>query len=138
VPVPIKPTDLFEHELDNNPKLNKGAVDKPLMNVEFGDETVLVDFEGGETRFTRTETRDEKTKTVLVEDSSAVEMLMTRPDGKVIALNSATDGATGEKVPPRAKERETRAQAFIKRIEDLRKSGKEPYDPLKGGPMPPK
>jgi hypothetical protein len=91
VPVPIKPPDLFVHELDDNPRGGRGE-GKYLMQVEFGDESVLVDFEGGEL--------------------AAVELLIMRPDGKMIARNSADDRED--------RERTSRSKAFTARIEKLR------------------
>jgi len=120
VPVPVKPTDLLEHELD--PNLKQRNI---LQSVEFGDETLLVDFEGGQESYTRTEGSDETAKKVTVTDQCAIELLMMRPDGKMIARNSLTD--------EKDKEREERAKAFTARIENLRGRGsKTETDPLKG------
>jgi hypothetical protein len=128
VPVPIKKPDLFEHELDNNPKPQRGQ-DKILMPVDFGDETLLVDFEGGDQRYDKTESNGEKVKTVSVFDPTPVELLMMRPDGKMIARNSLVDMNDSK--------RSKRAEAFTARIEKLR--GHEPKteaDPLKATKQP--
>ncbi|MBI1915637.1 MAG: hypothetical protein HYS12_13030 [Planctomycetes bacterium] len=132
VPVPIKPTDLLEHELDSITKATRSQ-DKTLMPVDFGDETLLVDFEGGQEGYTKTEGSDETAKSVPVTDQCAVELLMMRPDGKMIARNSLTDSDTENS--PLAKERVKRAEAFTARIEKLRGRGpKTENDPLKGNP----
>jgi hypothetical protein len=126
VPVPIKPTDLLEHELGTNPKPQRG-LNSHLMTVEFGDETLLVDFEGGEQRYNKTEGSGETAKTELVLAQSPVEVLMMRPDGKMIARNSLTDGSDPE--------REERSKAFTARIDKLRgRVSKTDVDPLTGKP----
>ena len=133
VPVPVKPPNLLEHDLATNPKPSR-IQDKTLMSVPFGDETLLVDFEGGRETYTistKPADSDEPSKKVTVTDECAVELLMMRPDGKMIARNSVTDGDTeNSKI---AKERVKRAEAFTERIQKLRGQGpKTETDPLKG------
>src|SRR5262249_39051950 len=84
---------------------------KTLMPVEFGDETVLVDFAGGEQRYDKTIGEGEAAKTEIVRDEAPIELLMMRPDGKVIAHNTLTDG--------KDEVRKEREEAFVDRIRAL-------------------
>lgn len=78
------------------------------VSVNFGEEnsdtqTILVDFEGGK------ETIGGEAK---LSDTSAIEVLMLSPDGKLRARNSAEDAADEKRVE--------RREEVQKRIEDLR------------------
>ncbi|HKB35650.1 MAG TPA: hypothetical protein VKD72_04300, partial [Gemmataceae bacterium] len=130
VPVPVKPLDAFEHELDVKPKPQRNQ-DKHLMDVAFGDTSVLVDFEGGKVAEVVLREgidplggggRRVRLKET-VRDESAVELLIMRPDGKMIARNTTHD--TDDK------ERSERATRFTKRIQDLKNpgAGRDPFGP---------
>ncbi|MBI1914028.1 MAG: protein kinase [Planctomycetes bacterium] len=126
--VPVKPLDASGHDLDTNPKAKLGK-DKHLMSVDFGDKSLLIDFDGGQQRYNKTEGSGATMRTEVVSDRSAVELLIMRPDGKMIARNTADDGED--------KERSARVQVFLERIEKLRYSGRgkpgfpgSPFDKL--------
>ena len=81
------------------------------MHVEFGDESVLVDFEGGQVRYKMRQGSGENARIVALREDSAVQLLIMRPDGTMIARNSADD--------ENDRERRSRAEAFVDRIERL-------------------
>src|SRR5262249_34846073 len=111
VPVPVKSLDASAHELDTNPR-PRLREDKHLMPVAFGDESILVDFEGGLVTHTR-EIRDGETiRKESLRDECAVELLIMRPDGKMIAHNTVHDGKNEERI--------LHSQAFLERIDKLR------------------
>ena len=72
--------------------------------VNFGTKSVLVDFEGGSVRNTIAGKR--------VEETSATELLILRPDGKLIIRNSAVDMAD-----PKRKTRNDEWSTWIDRVE---------------------
>ena len=92
----------------------------PQIPLTFGDDSVLVDFEGEKERgrYTRTEMEGGKPRTVYVVDRVATEVLIQRPDGKLIARNTARDAADTV--------RENRYEDYLKRIEEARNGRKGP------------
>jgi hypothetical protein len=112
--VPVKPLDVFVYELDTRPKAKFGK-DRHLMSVAFGDESLLIDFGGGKTQYTSWDGFASPPTSKQVWDESPLELLIMRPDGKMIARKAAADTAD--------KERNARAQAFFDRIENLRRPG---------------
>jgi hypothetical protein len=95
--------------------MQKFLVDKAAL--PFGDETILVDFEGGRTLYTRdavkAEKEGDKPRVVTLVDEAATEVLMMQPDGRVSARNSATDAADPQ--------RQTRHTAFTDRLIKVKK-----------------
>ncbi len=90
VEVPVKPLDQADFILANDPA-NRNPREKHLINVPFGDDSVLVDFEGGDMVYRKTIKIGEKTTTKNLADKAATEVLILSPDGKLIAHNSVAD-----------------------------------------------
>lgn len=94
--------------------------------VNFRTQSVLVDFDGGRVK---TRVNDKE-----VLDDAATELLILRPDGKMLVRNSATDGADAQRA-----ERTTKWDEWLKRVRD-RKGGPgggaapKPGDPDYGRP----
>jgi hypothetical protein len=94
--VAIKPKESTEYELDSRAisVFNK-TYNSHWMNVPLGDDSVLVDFEGGDKK-------------------GPQELLIFTPDGRLIARNSAQD--------THDEQRKARYEAWKKRIEELEKA----------------
>jgi hypothetical protein len=115
-PIPIKPLESISLELDEK---------NPL---DFGDETVLVDFEGGKTLYDRTAGEGEKAKREFVNDTAATELLMMTPEGKLITRVNALDELDSARV--------TRLNEYIKRVKDIReKKSDGGTNPIGGNPL---
>ena len=98
-----------------------------LAPVSFGDDSLLVDFEGGRILYTRTETEGGKIRLTHIVDRVATEVLIMRADGKMIARNSADDA----KDPLR----QQRYQDYVHRVKEARDGpkkswpgGRSPFD----------
>ena len=88
--------------------------------VDFTTSMMCVDYEGGKTKQTFGSRN--------VEDESAVEMLILRPDGSIFVRNSAQDAEETDRV-----EREKGWNDWIKRVEDDTKTAGSLTNPM--GPM---
>lgn len=88
--------------------------------VDFTTSMMCVDFEGGKTKQTFGQRN--------VEDESAVEMLILRPDGSIFVRNSGQDADEADRV-----EREKGWNDWIKRVEDDTKNAGALTNPM--GPM---
>lgn len=132
--VPVKNLDSQLFEFDTNPRIRNERF-KRWMEVPFGDETLLVDFESV-AKTTRKQPGSERTETI--EDRTATELLMMLPDGRLIARNSADDGPKDGKYN---KEREERYKAWterMKKIDDKEAGSGSLFEGLGGtGGMPP-
>jgi len=89
--------------------------------LNFGTASVLIDFEGGKTTKVRVNDRD-------VADDSDSELLIVQPDGKLVVLNSGTDGANKDR-----KERDAVWTDWVSRVKDRR----DVSVPGTGMPAPP-
>lgn len=124
--VPIKDLEHLKPELDSMPSVRDERM-RHWMKVPFGDESILIDFEGGQTIYTRTEAMgDAPPKVTRIEaTNTAKEVLVMRPDGKLIAHNTITDA--NDPV------RKTRYDAVKKRVEEVLKGDKGDEDSPFGG-----
>jgi hypothetical protein len=136
--VPVKKLEKLEHELDVNRGLPPLSVRrrqdaKEYMPVPFGIDAsgrspILVDFDGGSVYYTKTilpKGEDAKPQTSRIRDDVGTEVLIMRPDGTMIARNSATDAELPE--------RTERYKTYLDRIEKL-KDGKKGNTSLFGRP----
>jgi hypothetical protein len=87
--------------------------------VNFETKSVLIDFEGGNVR------KDVSGKRV--EDATASELLILRPDGKLTIRNSARDMADTERTT-----RDKEWNDWLTRVRDRRDSATNPMDPASG------
>jgi len=85
--------------------------------VDFSTSMMCVDFEGGKTKQTFGQRN--------VEDESAVEMLILRPDGSIFVRNSAQDADEPDRV-----DREKGWNDWIKRVEDDTKNAGSLTNPM--------
>ncbi len=116
--IPIKPLESLDFELDEK---------SPL---EFGDETVLVDFEGGGLKpmtYDRITMDGEKQKKETISDRSAQELLMMTPEGKLITRVNTID----EQNPVRVQ----RLKDYQKHIQDIAEKQKGGGGGPIGGPI---
>jgi hypothetical protein len=113
VQVPIKNLYHVKPELDSipGPRPNEKTTWIP---VPFGDDSILIDFEGGRSTY-------QKGK-VPVEDRTATEVLIMRPDGKMIARNNFTD----QRDPTRVE----RLKKILDRIRTIKKGEREEVNPF--------
>jgi hypothetical protein len=105
--VPVHRLDNPQLTLDNRPALRRGERTTQIP-VKFGDESILVDFESGRVVFRR------------IEDTAATEVLIMRPEGKLIAHNSATDAAD----PARAR----RFEDYRERVKEAKRGPRKAPD----------
>src|SRR5262249_18404446 len=113
--VPVKHLNSFKHELDSRPASKAGDRNKFSLPVHFGDDSILVDFEGGSISYTKTEVVGETTTTKRVEDRAATELLILKPDGRMIAHKNLADEADAK--------RKERYEAVLKRNDELKAGG---------------
>ena len=115
--VPVHRLDNPNLTLDSRPALRRGDRTTQIP-LPFGDNSILVDFEGGRIAFARTEKVGGRIRVTRIEDRTPVEVLIMRPDGKMIARNSGTDAAD----PVRTK----RYKDSLQRVEEARNGPKKP------------
>jgi hypothetical protein len=106
----------------------EGAKETSGLEVSFsmGDQndTVLVDFSGGNVSHDVTEIKGDKTVKTTVKDHQRTEVLLSTPDGKLLALDSPEDEANPE--------RKKRLDDYHARIKEVKKETKTPGT---GGPF---
>ena len=124
VEVPVKNLWNQGHALASRPGVR--GREQHLIPVAFGDESVLVDFEGGWSSFLRAEGKAEKAKPVRIVDRAATEVLIQRPDGTLIARNDAAD----ETDPVRTR----RYAAVLERLREIKAGDKPVPGPKMFGP----
>ena len=116
--VPVHRLDNPNLTLDSRPAVRRGQRTDQIP-LTFGDESILVDFDGGDRILhIRTETKDEKTTSTRVEDKAALEVLIMRPDGRMVARNSVTD--SGDEV------RTKRYKDYLERVKEATEGKKKP------------
>jgi hypothetical protein len=116
-PIPIKPLNLLHFDLDEK------------SGLSFGDETVLVDFEGGATRYERVEGEGEKQRKSILSDQAATELLCQTPDGRVYSRVNTLDEVNSE--------RKRVYKAYRDRVDEIKKkkSGDTGSNPITGNPI---
>lgn len=118
-PIPFKPLESRDLEVDEK---------SPL---EMGDDTILVDFEGGKpTQYERVIGGEpDKPKKEFVNDQAAQELLLMTPEGKLITRASNVDAMDAGRM--------TRLAEYRKRVEDIRKKDKGGGggNPIGGNPL---
>ncbi len=117
-PIPIKPLELPGDQLDLDEK----------TSLDFGDETVLVDFEGGKMNYERVEGMGETAKRSFVFDQASTELLLMTPDGRLQTRVDSIDAFKEERV--------VRYQSYQKQVKSIRdrKSGGG-GNPVGGNPL---
>ena len=122
ISLPLWSAEKVKFLLQTLPKYKvANAKDQPKgVLVDFTTSMMCVDFEGGKTKQTFGARN--------VEDESAVEMLILRPDGSIFVRNSAQDAEETDRV-----EREKGWNDWIKRVEDDTKTAGSLSNPM--GPM---
>jgi len=125
--VPFKSIHSLVFELDSR---LVGGRKTTMMPVIFGGDeptrnsAVLVDFDRGPVKYEKStsDPKNGKSSTREVTDKAGTEILMVKPDGKVVARNSAIDDTLTE--------RNDRYKGYLKRIKEIK-------DAKSGPPMPP-
>src|SRR5205823_1609647 len=123
-------TNQEQFVIASEPKSTRKA---PGVPVDFkapstlGLDTVLVDFEGGTLDYERVVSRDEdgKEQKRKMRDSSAPEVLLLTPDGKLLAREGAADA--------KDKERLDRLKEVRDRIQEVKNPGSGGSEPGKPG-----
>jgi hypothetical protein len=116
VQVPIKNIYHVKPELDTIPGPRPKSR-TTWIPVSFGDDSILVDFEGGVASYFRSENVNESTRTTRIDDKVTTESLIMRSDGKLIAHNTVTD----KDDPVRVK----RYKDVVERIKAVKKGEKD-------------
>jgi hypothetical protein len=113
--IPIKPLNAFDFDLDTK------------SSLDFGDDSILVDFEGGRVEHTRANgsaKEGEKQDTTSITEKAPTEVLVMTPDGRVYARNDAADARDPDRVK--------HYQAYLNRLKEIREraKGNVPAGPL--------
>ena len=119
ISLPLWSAEKVKFLLQTLPKYKvANAKDQPKgVLVDFTTSMMCVDYEGGKAKQTFGQRN--------VEDESAVEMLILRPDGSIFVRNSAQDAEETDRV-----EREKGWNDWIKRVEDDTKTAGTLTNPM--------